>query len=230
MPGLARRDPHRQAADARNRSQAQAILDEFAKSLRLMASLKAFRNRIARVKATRKITKAQQMVAASQIAPRAGRRECRASLLRKNGCGDRQPCRWHEGQSQRAEIACRARASDHDASADRGDRRPRPVRRLQHQHRAAAPSRQIEALLADGKKVKILCVGRKGRDQLKRLLRPDDRRYRRVHRRQAHRLRQCAGDRQARAARCIEEGAFDVATIIYSRFKSVMTRSRRRSA
>ena len=49
--------------------------------------------------------------------------------------------------------------------------RARPVRRLQFGHRAPCPE-AINRLLADGKQVKILCVGKKGFDQLKRLYAP----------------------------------------------------------
>ena len=55
-------------------------------------------------------------------------------------------------------------------SARRDDGRSRPLRRLQHQHRASSRASAFEALLREGKTVKILCVGRKGRDQLKRHL------------------------------------------------------------
>ena len=57
---------HRQAALSGNRGEVKAVLDEFSE-LCLMPSLKTFRNRIASVKATRKITRAMQMVAASKL-------------------------------------------------------------------------------------------------------------------------------------------------------------------
>jgi F-type H+-transporting ATPase subunit gamma len=82
--------------------------------------------------------------------------------------------------------------------------------------------RQIRALLAEGKTVKIFCVGRKGRDQLRRdysalivetitdLGRP----------------RLSFGDAQKVAARVMEmydAGEFDVAKVIFNQFKSAMT-------
>src|SRR5262249_47828861 len=82
--------------------------------------------------------------------------------------------------------------------------------------------RLIRDLRADGKQVKVLCVGRKGRDQLRRdfgnliidtieeIARP--------------RLTYEAADRVARRiAGMFEAGEFDVCTIIYNRFKSAMT-------
>jgi F-type H+-transporting ATPase subunit gamma len=82
--------------------------------------------------------------------------------------------------------------------------------------------RAIRSLLAEGKTVKVLAVGRKGRDQLRRdfaghivetitdLGRP----------------RIGFGDAQKVAKRVMEmfeAGEFDVATVIFNRFKSAMT-------
>jgi F-type H+-transporting ATPase subunit gamma len=82
--------------------------------------------------------------------------------------------------------------------------------------------RLIRDLRADGKTVKVLCVGRKGRDQLRRdfgsliigtieeIAKP--------------RLTFEAADRVARRiSGMFEAGEFDVCTIIYNRFKSAMT-------
>jgi F-type H+-transporting ATPase subunit gamma len=82
--------------------------------------------------------------------------------------------------------------------------------------------RLIRDLQAAGKQVKVLCVGRKGRDQLRRdfsnliigtiedIAKP--------------RLTFDAADRVARRiAQMFEAGEFDVCTIIYNRFKSAMT-------
>jgi F-type H+-transporting ATPase subunit gamma len=80
----------------------------------------------------------------------------------------------------------------------------------------------IDALLKDGKEVKIFCVGRKGRDQLRRL-------YSRyiidtVELTAVKRL--AFSDALGIARRVLDmyaEGQFDVATIIYARFKSVIS-------
>jgi F-type H+-transporting ATPase subunit gamma len=80
----------------------------------------------------------------------------------------------------------------------------------------------INRLLADGKQVKILCVGKKGYDQLKRLYAPliiDTLDFRGV--------RQLSFEHAEKAADKVlalfAEGAFDVATLFYSRFKSVIS-------
>jgi F-type H+-transporting ATPase subunit gamma len=82
--------------------------------------------------------------------------------------------------------------------------------------------RMIRELLSAGKNVKIICVGRKGRDQLKRdfgkliIESFDD-----VGR---PRLSYADADRIAhRITALYEAGEFDVCTIFYNRFKSAMT-------
>ena len=80
----------------------------------------------------------------------------------------------------------------------------------------------IEALLKDGKEVKILCVGRKGRDQLRRLYGKmiiDTVDFMGVKR---------LGFTNAapigrRVIEMFQSGEFDVATLIYSRFRSVIS-------
>jgi F-type H+-transporting ATPase subunit gamma len=82
--------------------------------------------------------------------------------------------------------------------------------------------RLIRELLASGKQVKILCVGRKGRDQLKRDF--GSQIIGTIEEIAKPRLTFDAADRVAqRIARMYEAGEFDVCTIIYNRFKSAMT-------
>ena len=80
----------------------------------------------------------------------------------------------------------------------------------------------IRQLLADGKTVKILCVGRKGRDQLRRdygKLIVDT--LEEVGRR---RLGFTDAQRVAgRISQMFAAGEFDVCTVVYNRFKSAMT-------
>jgi F-type H+-transporting ATPase subunit gamma len=82
--------------------------------------------------------------------------------------------------------------------------------------------RVVRAMLAEGKTVKILCVGRKARDQLRRDFAPliidtiTD----------LGRPRVSFADAQKVSARVMElftAGEFDVATVIFNRFKSAMT-------
>ena len=105
-----------------------------------MASLKDMRNRIASVKATRKITKAMQMVAAAKLrraqeAATAARpyAERMARVLANINATMRR-------QGRRLAAAGRHRQG-RGAPAGRHDRRARPVRRLQHQHRPPRPRR-----------------------------------------------------------------------------------------
>ena len=185
-----------------------------------MPSLKSFRNRIASVKAIRKITKAQQMVAASKLrraqeAAQAARPYAEkmqavianvASGLKGNP--DATPLLVGTGKDKTHLLIV--------ATADRGlcGSFNTNIVRLARQ--------TIEALLRDGKEVKILCVGRKGRDQLRRLygrMILDTFEFVGVKR---------IGYANAapigrRVLDMFAAGEFDVATIIYSRFRSVIS-------
>jgi F-type H+-transporting ATPase subunit gamma len=82
--------------------------------------------------------------------------------------------------------------------------------------------RQIRALEAEGKTVKIFTVGRKGRDQLRR----DYSRLLVESVSDLGRPRLTFGDAQkvmTRVMEMFEAGEFDVASIVFNRFKSAMT-------
>jgi F-type H+-transporting ATPase subunit gamma len=185
-----------------------------------MPSLKSLRNRIASVKATRKITKAQQMVAASKFrraldAAMASRpyAEKMADVVASLAGG----LKGNPGAPKL--LAGTGKDDTHlliVATSDRGlcGGFNTNIVRLARQ--------RIEALQQDGKKVLILCVGRKGRDQLKRQyshLFADTIEFTSVKRIGFAN----AQDIGRRVLAMFEEGKFDVATIIYSRFKSVIT-------
>jgi len=185
-----------------------------------MASLKVLRTRIASVKATRKITKAQQMVAASKF-----RRALDAAVAARpyaqkmaeviadlaGGLKD------NPGAPKL--LTGTGKAETHlliVATADRGlcGGFNTNIVRLAKQ--------TIEDLQQAGKKVLILCVGRKGRDQLKRLYGPlivDTIEFTQV-KRIGFANAQGIGKR---VLQMFDEGKFDVATIIHSRFKSVIS-------
>ena len=185
-----------------------------------MASLKSLRNRIASVKATRKITKAQQMVAASKFrraldAVVAARpyAEKMADVIASLAGG----LKGNPGAPKL--LSGTGRDNTHlliVATSDRGlcgGFNTNIVRLAKH---------RIESLQQDGKKVLILCVGRKGRDQLKRQyggLFVDTVEFTAVKRIGFANAQDIGG----RVLKMFDEGKFDVATIIYSRFKSVMT-------
>jgi F-type H+-transporting ATPase subunit gamma len=80
----------------------------------------------------------------------------------------------------------------------------------------------IDSLVRDGKEVKILCVGKKGRDQLRRLYGAnildtiEMGHVKRLSFANAHEIGR-------RVLELYAEGQFDVATICYAKFKSVMS-------
>jgi F-type H+-transporting ATPase subunit gamma len=184
-----------------------------------MPSLKTLRNRIASVKATRKITKAMQMVAASKLrraqeAAEASRpyAEKMNAVIASLAGGMRDNPAAHAllkgtGSDQRHLVIV--------ATADRGlcgGFNTNIVRRAKL---------LIGELTRDGKQVSILCIGRKGRDQLKRIygsLIIDTYEFTNIKRIgfvDAARISQ-------RVLQLFGEGGFDVATLVYSRFKSVI--------
>ncbi len=185
-----------------------------------MASLKDLRNRIASVKATQKITKAMQMVAASKLrraqeAAEAARpyAERMDSVLANLGgsmttTAGASPLLVGTGKEDVHLLVV--------ATADRGlcggfNASIARIARL-----------KVQDLLAQGKEVKILCVGRKGRDILKRQfanLIIDTFEFTDVRR---------IGYVQAeivskRVLDMFEAGEFDVATLFYSAFQNVVT-------
>jgi F-type H+-transporting ATPase subunit gamma len=185
-----------------------------------MPSLKDLRNRIASVKATQKITKAMQMVAAAKLRraqmaaeaarPYATRMEAvlanLATALKGREGGP--PLMVGTGKDQvHLLIVCTAERGLCGAFNS-------AIVRLAREY--------INRLLADGKQVKILCVGKKGYDQLKRLYAPliiDTIDFRGV--------RQLSFEHAEKATDKVlalfAEGAFNVATLFYSRFRSVIS-------
>jgi F-type H+-transporting ATPase subunit gamma len=185
-----------------------------------MPSLKDLRNRIASVKATQKITKAMQMVAAAKLRraqsvaeaarPYASRMEAvlanLATALKGRESGS--PLMVGTGKDQvHLLVVCTGERGLSGAFNS-------AIVRLAREH--------VNRLLADGKQVKILCVGKKGFDQLKRTysqLIIDTIEFRGV--------RQITFEHAEKVAEKVlalfAEGAFDVATLFYSRFRSVIS-------
>ena len=183
-----------------------------------MPSLKDLRNRIASVKSTQKITKAMQMVAVSklrraQVAVEATRpyaERVEAVLTNLAGAAT-------EGQGPRLLVGSGA-TQTHLLVVCTGERGlcgafNTAIVRLARDRAAA--------LAADGKTVKILCVGKKGYDQL-----------RRTHERQILELIDLRGVRTItyetaqpiaeKVLSLFEAGEFDVCTLFFSRFRSVI--------
>ncbi|MEI9404818.1 F0F1 ATP synthase subunit gamma [Mesorhizobium argentiipisi] len=185
-----------------------------------MASLKDLRNRIASVKATQKITKAMQMVAAAKLrraqeAAEAARpySERMGAVLANitqaiGGGGDAPALMTGTGRDDvHLLIVC---------TAERGlcGGFNSQIARLARDH--------IRRLLADGKQVKIICVGKKGYDILRRdyasmILE-------RVDLREVKTLGFVNADAIARKViHLFNEGGFDICTLFYSQFKSVIS-------
>jgi F-type H+-transporting ATPase subunit gamma len=176
------------------------------------------RNRIASVKATQKITKAMQMVAAAklrraqeaaeQARPYAQRMAAVIANLAAGVTGDAAP----------RLLAGTGRDQNHlviVATADRG------LAGGFNTQIVRAAREKIAALLAEGKDVRIICVGKKGRDQLKRQYGD---RFVETFDLSANRV-MTLGAAQPIADLVLAEyetGKVDVVTLIYSRFKSVI--------
>jgi F-type H+-transporting ATPase subunit gamma len=185
-----------------------------------MASLKDLRNRIASVKATQKITKAMQMVAAAKlrraqeaaVAARPYSQRMAAVLANiagaAGGSGDAPALMTGTGKDDvHLLVVC---------TAERGlcGGFNSQIARFAREH--------IRKVQADGKTVRIFCVGKKGYDILRRdyssLI------IERVDLREARQIGFVHAEGIARKIiQLFGEGAFDVCTLFYSEFKSVIS-------
>jgi len=131
-----------------------------------MPSLKDLRNRIASVKSTRKITRAMQLVSASKLKRAQEAAEAARPYAEKMQGVLANLAAGIAGQAGAPKLLAGTGREDSHLlvvmTADRGlcGGFNTNIVKLARQH--------IQALQREGKKVKILCVGRKGRDQLKR--------------------------------------------------------------
>lgn len=185
-----------------------------------MPSLKDLRNRIASVKATQKITKAMQMVAAAKLrraqeAAEAARpySERMGAVLANitqaiGGGGDAPALMTGTGKDDvHLLVVC---------TAERGlcGGFNSQIARLARDH--------IRKLLADGKQVKIICVGKKGYDILRRDYAAQV--IDRVDLREVKTLGFVNADAIAKKViHLFNEGGFDICTLFYSQFKSVIS-------
>ncbi|MBV9556493.1 MAG: F0F1 ATP synthase subunit gamma [Pseudolabrys sp.] len=184
-----------------------------------MASLKDMRVRIAATKATQKITKAMQMVAASklrraQAAAEAARpyAERMEAVLRNIASGmagsDGAPKLLGGTGSDKVHLLIVATGERGLAGAFNSS-----IVRLAREH--------INRLVAEGKEVKILTVGKKGYEQLRRNF--EKMIVDRVELRGVRVLGYSnAADIAHKVTAMFERGEFDVATLFYARFKSVI--------
>jgi F-type H+-transporting ATPase subunit gamma len=182
-----------------------------------MASLKEMRNRIASVKATQKITKAMQMVAAAKLRrsqdaaqnarPYASRMAAVIANLAAGVSGPGAPrLLAGTGQDQKQLVIV--------ATSDRG------LAGGFNSSIVRAARERIAALIAQGKDVKLITVGKKARDQLRRNY--GDRVLESIEAGSNPTLA-TAQTIAAKVLELFETGQADVVTLFYSRFKSVVT-------
>jgi F-type H+-transporting ATPase subunit gamma len=184
-----------------------------------MASLKDMRVRIASTKATQKITKAMQMVAASKLR----RAQAAAEVAR--------PYAEHMDKVLRSiASAVAGSASAPKLLAGTGKSQVHLLVVCTAERGLCGPfnsaivrlaRERANALLNEGKEIKILCVGRKGYDQLKRNYEKQI-----IETVELRGVRQIGFENAEMIARKIlalfDNGQFDVCTLFFSRFKSVI--------
>ena len=183
-----------------------------------MPSLKDLRNRIASVKATQKITKAMQMVAAAklrraQMAAEAARPYAeRMEAVLANIAGNITP------GTGPALLSGNGRDDVHllvVCTAERGlcGAFNSSIVRLARE--------RANALMAQGKTVKILCVGKKGYDQLRRQF--EKQIIELIELRSVKQMAFSDADPIGRKIIALfEAGEYDVCTIFFARFRSVI--------
>jgi F-type H+-transporting ATPase subunit gamma len=184
-----------------------------------MPSLKDLRNRIASVKATQKITKAMQMVAAAKLRRAQSAAEAarpyaeRMDAVLANLAGA-----IPDPRQAPPLLGGTGREDSHLLVVCTGER---GLCGAFNSSIARLARERATLLLAEGKTVKILCVGRKGYDILKRNLERqiievvDFRAVRQL----AYEHADQVGDK---IRDLFESGGFDVCTLFYATFKSVI--------
>jgi F-type H+-transporting ATPase subunit gamma len=183
-----------------------------------MASLKEMRNRIGSVKATQKITKAMQMVAAAKLKRAQDQAESArpyaqkmASVIANLAAGvsgaDAPKLLAGTGQDHRHLIVV--------ATADKGLAGGFSTNVIR------AARERINSLIANGKDVKIIAVGKKSRDQLTRLY--GDKVIHTFELSEHKTIGLPSAQPVAEMiATAFEDGQADVVTLFYSQFKSVI--------
>ena len=184
-----------------------------------MPSLKDLRNRIASVKATQKITKAMQMVAAAKLRraqtsaeaarPYAERMEnVLANLAGGISAGGQAPALLAGNGKDQVHLLVICTAERGLCGAFNSS-----IVRLARE--------KLNALSAQGKTIKILCVGKKGYDQLKRQYEKQILEV--IDLRSVKQLAFANADPIGKKIIAMfEAGEFDVCTLFFSRFRSVI--------
>ncbi|SFO23852.1 F-type H+-transporting ATPase subunit gamma [Roseovarius lutimaris] len=185
-----------------------------------MPNLKDLKNRIASVKSTRKITKAMQMVAAAKLRrAQEAAEQARPYAERFNAVMGKLAA--SVGDAENAPVLLRGTGDDKVhllivMTAERG------LCGGFNANIAKLAKAHATDLLAEGKTVKIVTVGKKGRDAMKR----EYSQYFVDHVDQSAIKRIGYGDAQTVAANVLKSfdaGEFDVAKIFFSRFENVVS-------
>ena len=184
-----------------------------------MASLKDMRVRIAATKATQKITKAMQMVAASKLRRAQAAAEAARPFAERMGKVLGSIASAVAGSDSAPKLLAGTGADKVHllvvCTAERGLCGPfnSSIVRLARE--------KVNVLTNEGKEVKILCVGRKGQEQLRRLYGKliietiELRGVRTIGFEQAEMIAK-------KVIALFDQGAFDVCTLFFSQFRSVM--------
>jgi F-type H+-transporting ATPase subunit gamma len=182
-----------------------------------MPSLKDLRNRIASVKSTQKITKAMQMVAAAKLRRAQGAAEAARPYADRLDTVLANLAESAGGQGPRL-LSGTGAEQTHLLLVCTGERGlcgafNTAIVRLARE--------KANALIAAGKTVKIMCVGKKGYDQLRRGFEKQI-----IELIDLRSVRTIGYDNAQPIAKKVlerfEAGEFDVCTLFYSRFKSVI--------
>ncbi|MEO1241568.1 MAG: F0F1 ATP synthase subunit gamma [Pseudomonadota bacterium] len=185
-----------------------------------MASLKELKNRITSVKSTQKITKAKQMVAAAKLRraeeratearPYTERMEAVLANLSAGAKGNPNAPKLLSGTGKDETHLLIVATADKGLCGGFNS----SIARLAREH--------ITKLQSEGKTVKIVTVGRKGEEQLKRLYgnlivwKTNFTEVKQIGFAQAHEIAE-------HVLGMFKEGEFDVATLFYGKFKNVVT-------
>ncbi|MFN3521101.1 MAG: F0F1 ATP synthase subunit gamma [Phenylobacterium sp.] len=182
-----------------------------------MASLKEMRNRIGSVKATQKITKAMQMVAAAKLRraqdaaqsarPYARRMASVIANLAGGVSGDAAP-RLLVGTGSTTKQLVVVATADRGLAGGFNSSIVRMARE------------RISRLIAEGKDVRVLVLGKKARDQLRRQYGD---RFVGVFEAGGNPSMATAEAVAARITELFETGEADVVTLIYNQFRSVVS-------
>ncbi|MDP3299208.1 MAG: F0F1 ATP synthase subunit gamma, partial [Phenylobacterium sp.] len=182
-----------------------------------MASLKEMRNRIGSVKATQKITKAMHMVAAAKLRRAQDAAQSARPYAERMASVIANLAQGVSGESAPRLLAGTGRDDRHlivVASSDRG------LAGGFNTSIVRAARERISTLQAAGKDVKLLVVGKKARDQLRRL-----------HSEKIIETIDAGGAPSMDVAQAVadritalfEAGDVDVVSLVYSRFQSVVS-------